>query len=155
MIKIAFVCLGNICRSPMAEFILKDIAKKSGKDNRFHIESRATSTEEIFNGIGNPIYPPAQNVLKNHNIAFDAREATQVSKNDYEKFDYFICMDSSNLNDTLRIFGADPENKVLKLMDFTDKKGDVSDPWFTRDFDKAYSDIRLGCEKLFEKLLNE
>lgn len=152
MTKIMFVCHGNICRSPMAEFIFKDMAKKNRMEDRFIIDSSATSTEEIWNGIGNPIYPPAKDELEKHGISCKGKRAVQLKESDYDKYDYFICMDSNNIRNIKYIFPQDPQNKVHKLMDFTERGGDVADPWYSRKFDIAYNDIFDGCKALFEKL---
>lgn len=152
MTKIMFVCHGNICRSPMAEFIFKDMAKKNRMEDRFIIESSATSTEEIWNGIGNPVYPPAKDELEKHGISCKGKRAVQLKESDYDKYDYFICMDSNNIRNIKYIFPQDPQNKVHKLMDFTERGGDVADPWYSRKFDIAYNDIFDGCKVLFENL---
>ena len=148
MIKIMFVCHGNICRSPMAEFIFKDMLQKCGRENEFVIESSATSTEEIWNGIGNPVYPPAKEELAKHGISCRGKRAVQLKKSDYDKYDLFLCMDNRNVANTMRIFGSDPDNKVRKLL----KNKDVSDPWYTDQFDVAYSDIYEGCRQLLDSL---
>ncbi len=148
-----FVCHGNICRSPMAEFILKDMVAKKGLQNDFVICSSATSTEEIFNGIGNPVYPPAKAVLENHKISPDGKRAVQLKQSDYDKYDLFIGMDSANIRNMKRIFGGDCENKIHKLMEYTSSSADVSDPWYTRDFDRCYNDIYKGCKALLEELI--
>ncbi len=148
MIKIMFVCHGNICRSPMAEFIFKDMLKNCGRENEFIVASSATSTEEIWSGIGNPVYHPAKSELLKHGIYCDGKRAVQLKKSDYDKYDFFFCMDSRNVTNTLRIFGGDSENKVRKLL----KNKDVSDPWYTDRFDIAYSDILEGCHQLLESL---
>ena len=153
MIRIMFVCHGNICRSPMAEFIFKDMILKRGIADKFTVSSSATSTEEIWNGIGNPVYPPAKAELARHGISCDGKRAVQLQKSDYSKYDIFVCMDSANVRNSLRIFGSDPESKVCKLMQFTDQGGDVADPWYSDRFDIAYSDIYEGCEKLLAKLI--
>ena len=145
MHKIMFVCHGNICRSPMAEFVMKDLVKKCGREDEFYISSSATSTEEIWGGIGNPVYPPAKAELKKHGILCDGKRAVQLKKSDYEKYDMFIAMDSNNIRNIGRIFGSDPDSKVHKMMDFTDRKGDVADPWYTGNFDVTYTDIYDGC----------
>ena len=150
MIKILFICHGNICRSPMAEFILKDLAKKQGIADRFVVSSSATSTEEIWNGIGNPIYPPAKAELAKHGFSCNGKRAVQLKKSDYDKYDLFIGMDSANIRNILRIFGGDPDGKVHKLMDYTDRGGDVADPWYSNCFDVAYRDILEGCTALLE-----
>ena len=116
MIKIMFVCHGNICRSPMAEFIFKYMLKKCGREKEFAVSSSATSTEEIWNGIGNPVYPPAQEELANHGILCKGKRAVQLKKSDYDKYDFFFCMDSRNVTNTMRIFGSDPDHKVRKLL---------------------------------------
>lgn len=155
MIKIMFVCHGNICRSPMAEFIFKDIAKKAGLSDGFFVASSATSTEEIWNGIGNPVYPPAKAELARHGISCDGKRAVQLKKSDYSSFDYIICMDGYNVRNALRILGGDPDGKLFKLLSFTGEERDVSDPWFSDRFDIAYNDINNGCHALFDKLKKE
>lgn len=152
-IRIMFVCHGNICRSPMAEFILKDLVERRGTTHRFEISSSATSTEEIRNGIGNPVYPPAKNELAKHGLSCHGKRAVQVQKSDYEKYDLFIGMDSANIRNMLRIFGGDPCEKVCKLMDCTDRGGDVADPWYSGNFEVTYRDIYEGCNALLNKLL--
>lgn len=152
MIKIMFVCHGNICRSPMAEFIFKDMVKKQGMADDFIISSSATSTEEIRNGVGNPVYPPAKAELARHGLSCDGKRAVQLQKSDYDKYDYFIGMDSANIRNMMRIFSKDKSNKVSRLMDYTDRGGDVADPWYSRRFDVAYQDIFDGCEGLLNKL---
>ena len=152
MINIMFVCHGNICRSPMAEFIMKDMVAKQGMADMFYIASSATSTEEIWGDIGNPVYPPAREELKKHGISCEGKRAVQLKKSDYDKYDLFIAMDSMNVRNIGRIFGNDPEGKVHKLMDYTDRKGDVADPWYSGRFDVAYRDIYEGCIALFNEL---
>lgn len=152
MIKIMFVCHGNICRSPMAEFILKDLVKKQDRENDFLIKSSATSTEEIWNGVGNPVYPPAKAELAKHGITCDGKRAVQLRNDDYDKYDLFIGMDSANIRNMHRILGGDPEDKIRKLMDYTDRGGDVADPWYTRSFDVTYRDVLDGCTALLENL---
>ncbi|MBR2025389.1 MAG: low molecular weight phosphotyrosine protein phosphatase [Clostridia bacterium] len=152
MIRIMFVCHGNICRSPMAEFIFKDLIKKEGLEDKFFVSSSATSTEEIYMGVGNPVYPPAKAELLKYGITCDGKRAVQLKKSDYDKYDYFVGMDSANIRNMYIILGGDKENKISKLLDYTDKKGDVSDPWYTDRFDIAYSDILRGCKSLLEKL---
>lgn len=152
MIKIMFVCHGNICRSPMAEFIFKDMAKKQGLDGEFLVKSSATSTEEIYNGIGNPVYPPAKRELEKHGLSCDGKRAVQLKKSDYDNYDYFIGMDSANIRNMRRIFGGDPKNKISRLLDYTGRKADVADPWYSGRFDTAYRDIYDGCAALIELL---
>lgn len=153
--KIMFVCHGNICRSPMAEFILKDLTKKRGIADRFVIASSATSTEEIWNGIGNPVYPPARAELAKHGLSCDSKRAVQLQKSDYDKYDLFVGMDSANIRNMLRIFGVDTNGKVHKLMDYTDRGGDVADPWYSRRFDVAYQDIFEGCTALLDAIMKQ
>lgn len=153
MIKIMFVCHGNICRSPMAEFVLKDMINRRGMDNDFVIASSATSTEEIWNGVGNPVYPPAKAVLENNGIDPSGKSAIQLKAGDYDKYDLFIGMDSANIRNMTRILGGDKDNKIRKLMEYTGSSADVSDPWYTRDFDRCYKDIYAGCEALLNSLI--
>lgn len=155
MIKIMFVCHGNICRSPMAEFIMKKLVNEQGQQDDFLILSSATSTEEIWNGIGNPVYPPAKSELKRHGISCDGKRAVQLRSDDYEKYDLFIGMDSANIRNMTRILKGDPDNKIRKLMDYTDRPGDVADPWYTRDFSITYRDILEGCTSLLKALKKE
>jgi protein-tyrosine phosphatase len=152
MIKIMFVCHGNICRSPMAEFVLKDMVKKAGRENEFVIASSATSTEEIWGGVGNPVYPPARDELKKHGISCEGKRAVQVKKSDYENYDYLICMDENNMRNIRRIIGSDPEGKIVKLLSFTSENRNVADPWYSGDFETCYSDIYNGCKALLETL---
>ena len=152
MTKILFVCHGNICRSPMAEFIFKDLVKKQGVEDEFLIASSATSTEEIWNGVGNPVYPPARAELKKHGLSCDGKRAVKLEKSDYDKYDLFVGMDSANIRNMLRIFEGDPDGKVHKLMDYTTRGGDVADPWYSGRFDVAYNDIFEGCNALFKEI---
>ena len=152
-IKILFVCHGNICRSPMSEFILKDMVEKRGIKDKFDIASAATSTEEIWNGKGNSIYPPAQAELKKHGIGktaytnFSSKRARQVTKQDYNYYDYLLCADSSNIRNTIRITGPDTDNKIKLLLDYTDRKGSsIADPWYSGNFVDTYRDVVEGCE---------
>ena len=151
MKKIMFVCHGNICRSPMAEFIFKDLVKKSGRESDFFVSSSATSTEEIRNGIGNPIYPPAKAELAKHGLTCDGKRAVQLKNSDYKNYDMFVGMDSANIRNMHRIFGGDLDGKIHKLMDFAGG-GDVADPWYSDRFDVAYNDIFNGCKALLEKI---
>lgn len=148
-----FVCHGNICRSPMAEFIFKDLAEKQGIADRFVVSSSATSTEEIWNGVGNPVYPPAKAELAKHGLSCNGKRAVQLKKSDYDQYDLFIGMDSANIRNMLRIFGGDPDGKVRKLMDYTDRGGDVADPWYSNRFDVAYQDILEGCTALLKAVI--
>ena len=147
MIKVLFICLGNICRSPMAEFILKDLVHKRNLTDRFHISSAATSTEEIWGTVGNPVYPPAREKLASVGISCAGKRAVQVKKSDYASYDYLICMDTSNLRNLSRIIGSDPDGKVSLLLDYTTRPGtSIADPWYTGNFDITYDDILEGCE---------
>lgn len=155
MIKILFVCHGNICRSPMAEFILKDMTAKQGIASRFLIASAATSTEEIWNGTGNPVYPPARKELARHGISCDGKRAVQLTREDYQSYDYLIGMDQQNLKNMHRILGGDPEQKLHLLLDYTESPGDIADPWYTGDFIKTFRDIEAGCKGLLEELMGK
>lgn len=148
MIKILFVCHGNICRSPMAEFVMKDLVNKKGMADRFEIASAATSTEEI----GNTVYPPAKRKLKEHGISCEGKTARQMTKADYTYYDYIIAMDRFNLRNMTRFVGNDPDNKVSLLMDFTNRPGDVADPWYTGDFDTTWNDVYEGCVGILNRL---
>lgn len=148
MIKVLFICHGNICRSPMGEFILKKMVKEKGLADEFQIASAATSTEEI----GNPVYPPAKRKLKEHGIDCSGKYAVQLKRSDYDLYDYFLCMDNRNIQNTLRIFGSDPEEKVSLLLSYCGERREVADPWYTDDFDTAYDDIWRGCRAFLEKL---
>lgn len=152
MTKILFVCHGNICRSPMAEFIFKDLARKSGREGAFEVASCATSREEIWNGVGNPVYPPAREELRRHGIPCGDKHAVQLTKADYDKYDLLIGMDENNIHNMMRILGSDPDHKVHKLLDYTGRGGDVADPWYSDRFDIAYRDIEEGCRALLDYL---
>ena len=151
MIKILFVCHGNICRSPMAEMIMKELVRREGLADNFTIASCATSTEEI----GNPVYPPARSELARRGIPCERRGARQLTRRDYAEYDLLICMDDWNVRNTLRITGGDPEGKVRKLLAFAGRGGDVADPWYSDRFDIAYEDILEGCTALLEAILNQ
>ena len=155
MHKIMFVCHGNICRSPMAEFILKKMVSERGIEGKYLISSCATSTEEIIRGVGNPVYPPARRELARHGISCDGKRAVQLKRSDYGEYDLFICMDSRNIANAIRILGGDPEGKLCKLMDYTSRGGDVADPWYTDRFDVTYRDVYDGCEGLLATLETE
>lgn len=152
MTRIMFVCHGNICRSPMAEFIFKKLIQDRGISDRFIVASAATSSEEIWNGIGNPVYPPAKAELTRHGITCNGKRAVQLQKSDYDQYDLFIGMDSANLRNMHRILGGDPNGKIRKLMNYTDRGGDVADPWYSDRFDIAYRDIYDGCVGLIDAL---
>ena len=151
MKRILFICHGNICRSAMCEFVMKKIVADAGDTNQFYIESAATSSEEI----GNPVYPPARRKLAEHGISCAGKKARQMTRNDYQKFDYLIGMDQANLRNMLRLYDNDPEGKISLLMDYTDRPGSVADPWYTGDFDTAYEQIEKGCRGLLKKLMEE
>ena len=144
MIKILFVCHGNICRSPMAEFVMKKFVSEAGMEEKFEIASAATSTEEI----GNPVYPPARRKLAEHGIDCGGKTARQVTRRDYEKYDLLIVMDHNNLRNLQRMLGQDKENKIHLLMDYTDRLGEVADPWYTGDFEQTWMDVTEGCRGL-------
>lgn len=150
MYRIMFVCHGNICRSPMAEFILKDMIKDSYDKDRFVIASSATSTEEIYGNAGNPVYPPARRELAAHGISCEGKRAVQLKASDYDRYDIFAVMDSANLRNAKRMLGGDPEGKVVKLLSFTERERDVEDPWYSGDFSGVYSDIVEGCTAMLE-----
>lgn len=150
MKRILFVCHGNICRSPMAEFMMKDLVRKAGREKEFHIESAATSTEEI----GNEVYPPAKRKLAEHGIGCKGKTARQMNRRDYDRFDLLIGMDSWNFRNMNRICGGDPEEKIHLLMDFTDEPRDVADPWYTGDFEATWRDLLEGCQCLLEQCLS-
>ena len=147
MTKILFICHGNICRSPMAEFVMKDLVKKAGLESQFHIASAATSTEEI----GNPVYPPARRKLAEHGIGCAGKTARQLTRADYGQYDLLIGMDSANLRNMRRICGGDPDGKIHLLMDYTGRPGEVADPWYTGDFEATWRDVLEGCGELLEQ----
>lgn len=151
MIKILFVCHGNICRSPIAEFYMKDLVQREGLAKEFEIASAATSTEEL----GNPVYPPARRKLAEHGINCHGKYARQMWGNDYAYYDLLIGMDQKNLRNMKRICGGDEEDKIHSLMEYTEHPRDVADPWYTRDFDATWHDVEEGCQKLLEYLRSE
>ena len=148
MKKIMFICHGNICRSPMAEFVMKDLVKKAGLEDEFVIASSAVSAEEL----GNHVYPPAKKVLEEHGISVGDKHAELLTRRDYDLYDLLIAMDTSNLRNIDRIIRSDPEDKVHLLMSYAGKSASVADPWYTGDFETAYNDIREGCEGLLRSL---
>lgn len=149
MVKILFVCHGNICRSPMAEFCLKDMAKKAGVSGSLEIGSAATSYEEI----GNPVYPPAKRKLAEHGIGCAGKTARRMTKGDYERYDLLIGMDDENIHNMRRICGGDPKGKIRLLLDWTGRPGNVADPWYTGDFEATWRDVSEGCSKIIEEIL--
>lgn len=148
MTKVLFVCHGNICRSPMAEFVLRDMISKRGLEGKFLVRSAATSAEEI----GNPVHYGTKRLLKEHNIDYSQRRAIRLCAADYGRYDYIIGMDSENMSEMRKIFGGDPEGKLRLLLDFTDKPTDIADPWYTGDFETTYRDISLGCTAFLDKV---
>ena len=148
MIKILFICHGNICRSPMAEFVMKNMVKKAGLSREFEIASAAVSAEEL----GNPVYPPARRKLAEHGLSCSGKTAWQISKADYNRWDYLVCMDASNLRRLHRICGGDSEGKMSLLLDYTDHPRDVADPWYTGDFEATWQDVNEGCQGLLRHL---
>lgn len=148
--RILFVCHGNICRSPMAEFVMKDLVSKAGLEDSFYIESAATSTEEI----GNPVYPPARRKLAEHGISCQGKSARQMRDSDYDRFDLLVGMDTWNIRNMQRICGGDPDGKIVKLMDFTRRPGDVADPWYSDDFETTWRDVLEGCKSILASCIS-
>ncbi|MCI8659470.1 MAG: low molecular weight phosphotyrosine protein phosphatase [Lachnospiraceae bacterium] len=148
MVKILFVCHGNICRSPMAEFVLKDMVQKAGISDQFEIASAATSTEEI----GNPVHRGTREKLKEVGISVAGKTAVQLKKSDYAKYDYLIGMDTWNIRNMQRMLGGDPDGKLYKLLTFAGSSQDVADPWYTGDFEATYRDVMAGCNGLLRHL---
>ncbi|MBE5899040.1 MAG: low molecular weight phosphotyrosine protein phosphatase [Lachnospiraceae bacterium] len=159
MKKILFICHGNICRSPMAEFVLKDMVEKLNIKDDFLIESAATSSEEIWGGQGNPIYPPAKEMLRKQGIGntpytnYSGKRARQITKSDYDRYDYLLCADSANIRNVTRITGADVEGKIKLMLDIPTMTGrSIADPWYTGDFVSTYEDVRYACVNLLKYL---
>ena len=155
MISVLFVCHGNICRSPMAEFIFKDIVSKRGLGDQFYIASAATSTEEIWNGIGNPVYPPAKAELERHGISCEGKRAVLLKASDYDEYDYLIGMDSMNIRNMERMTGHVRGEKIHKLLEFAGSEADCQDPWYSGQFDVTYREVVAGCEGLLKYLKEE
>ena len=151
MIKIMFVCHGNICRSTMSEFIMKDMIANRGLEDKIQVASSATSREEI----GNDMYPPAKRKLDKEHIPYTRHHARQITKSDYAEYDLILCMEQYNIRNLKRIIPADPDNKIHLLLDYSDSPRDIADPWYSGDFDKTYDDIIEGCEGLLEYLCRE
>ncbi len=151
MVKILFVCHGNICRSPMAEFVMKDLVEKEGLAEQFSIASSATSREEI----GNPVHHGTRNKLAQYGISTKEKYAVQLTKKDYNTYDYLIGMEQWNIQNILKIVGSDPEKKVHCLLDFSENPRDIADPWYTGDFDRTYEDVLEGCKALLNYILKE
>ena len=152
-IRLLFVCWGNICRSPMAEFIMKDLVQRAGRADDFVIASAATSDEEIgWGGVGNPVYPPAKKILASHGLDCGNKRARQMTRADYEKWDLLIGMEEMNLRYMKEICGGDPAGKIRRLLDWSTDPCDIADPWFTGDFESTWRDISEGCAALFAAL---
>ncbi len=148
MIRILFVCHGSICRSPMAKYVLQDMVDKQGISQDFYIDCAAMTYEEI----GNPVYPPVRQVLNSKGINCDGYAARHIRKDEYGEYDYIIGMDAENMRDLAYEFGSDPDEKIYRLLDFTDRPRDIADPWYTRKFDDCYEDVIKGCKGLLSKL---
>ena len=148
MIKVLFICHGNICRSPMGEFVMKDLVKKAGLETHFHIESAATSTEEI----GNSVYPPARRKLAEHGISCAGKTARQLRRDDYAHWDYLVGMDEANRRNITRMCGGDPEGKISLLLDHTPNPREVADPWYTGNFERTWLDVSEGCAALLAEI---
>ena len=153
-IKVLFICHGNICRSPMAEFVLKDMVKKLNIEDQFYIASAATSTEEIYRGIGNPVYPPARAELAKHGISCEGKFAVQLQASDYDKYDYLIGMDNANIRN-IQIMTGHKGGKIKMLLQYAGMEKEVADPWYTGNFSETYNDIVKGCGAFLDFLRNE
>lgn len=151
MINVLFVCLGNICRSPMAEFVFRDMVKKRGLADQFHIASAATSSEEL----GNPVHHGTTDKLKEYGISTKGKYAVQLKRRDYQAYDYILGMEYRNIRGIHRIIGSDPERKVSRLLDYTWQPRDIADPWYTGNFDRTYDDIVEGCEGFLDYLISQ
>ncbi len=151
MIKVLFVCHGNICRSPMAEFVFKDMVKNRGLNDLFHIASAATSTEEIGNGV----HSGTRKVLSRLSISTEGKRAVQMTVRDYNEYDYIVAMEQRNITNIQRIIGKDTQNKVKRILDYSQRPRDIDDPWYTGDFEQTYEEIREGCEALLQAILKE
>ncbi len=147
--KIMFVCLGNICRSPMAELLFRDMVKKAGREAEFVVQSSATSPDNVYNGVGAPVYPQIRALLEKKGIDCSQKRAQVLTKAHGEQFDLFVCMDGSNVRNAGRILGENAY-KCKKLLSFVGEEGDVADPWYTRDFSAAYEDIQRGLTGLLQ-----
>ena len=151
MIRVLFVCHGNICRSPMAEFVMKDLVKKAGEGQHVFIASAAVSREET----GNPVHPGTRAMLRRHGLSCDGKYAVTIAKGDYDRYDWLVGMDRSNITRMHTLFGGDPEGKICRLLDFTDHPRDVADPWYTGDFESTWRDVVEGCTAMLQKILEE
>ena len=148
MTRILFVCLGNICRSPMAEFVMKDLVEREGLSGKISIASAATSSEEL----GNPVHPGTRRKLSEHGIRCDGKTARQLTRRDYDEYDWLIGMDESNMRNMRRLFGGDPKGKLVKLLSLCGENADVADPWYTGNFEDTWHDVSRGCKALLDEL---